>query len=177
MPKIRLVKLTDADLTLNVAPPALTQTAADTLQNDMTGADGFDAIFQAMASDVSYDQPWVEWWVQQADAADFQVGWVDSAVISPLVSDFALFAASGDAQAADLDSTLTGQAQSPTPPPVPTISPAPVTTAPAHGPTGPTKTYTTPGFTTVVYYDIPNPSIPYGGFDPIWGDIPAPSEK
>lgn len=134
MPKLRLTKLTDDQILLSFGPPGLTQTAADTLGNDMTAADGFDVILQGIAAAVSAEQPWVAWWSSGAQSADFTPGGIVGSLIGPLISDFATFTASGDAQSADLDS-LFGVVSSTVPPP-PTISApkTPVKTAPVSGP-------------------------------------------
>ena len=133
MPTLRLVKLTDADITLSGAPPGLTQTAADTLGNDMTDADGFDAILLGITSAISADWPWVQTWDTLTAAADFPGGQISATLLLPLIADFALFAASGDAQAADLDATLSGQSTSAPAPATPPTTTAPVMSPPVKG--------------------------------------------
>jgi hypothetical protein len=150
MPPLRLVKLTNADLTLSFAPPGLTQTAADTLGNDMTGADGFDQILQGIAAAVSDELPWVPDWGISPASLDFPAGQIVGSLIGPLISDFALFAASGDAQSADLDSLFGVVGNTVPPPPTVTAPKTPVKTAPVHGPSGPGGG----GDTTPVYVDL-----------------------
>ena len=165
MPSLRLVKLTDADITLVGAPPGLTQIAADTLGNDLTDADGFDAILQGIAAAVSNDFNWVQTWDTLIVGMDFPDGQIVSSLINPLISDFALFLSSGDAQVADLDATLSGQSTSAPPPATPPTSTAPVVTAPVKGPPpafGGGGGSQDPGST--VYYD-PGSGEVYGGPD------------
>jgi hypothetical protein len=150
MPKLRLVKLTDADVTLNVAPPGLTQTAADTLGNDMTAADGFDEILQGIASAVSSDLTWIQGFPPLIAAMDFPDGQIVGSLIGPLISDFALFASSGDAQSADLDSLFGVIGSTVPPPPTVTAPKTPVKTAPVSGPSGPGGA----GGTDTVYVDL-----------------------
>lgn len=174
MPKLRLVKLTDADVTLNVAPPGLTQAAADTLGNDMTDADGFDAILQGIAAAVQADNAWVDTWQTLVDAMDFPPGQIQGTIIGPLISDFALFAASGDAQAADLDSTLFGHPTMPAPPTAPPTTTAPVITAPVSGPSPPANNPQPGSPPDLIYYGTGSPTWPgsptIGG--PGGGNIP-----
>ena len=133
MPVLRLVKLTDADITLVGAPPGLTQIAADTLGNDMTDADGFDAILLDVATIASGGPTFVDALIPLIGGMDFPNGSIEASLIGPLLSDFALFLSSGDAQAADLDATLSGQSTSAPAPATPPTTTAPVTSPPVKG--------------------------------------------
>lgn len=161
MARLRLTPLTVAQVTLNGGGPGLTQLAADTLGNDLTAADGFDALFLQWATDAANYANLVDTFDSLLASMDFIQGALAAAQIDPLVSDFELFAASGDNLVNDLVGSIGVDVQAPTPPAAP--APPVVTSGGDSGNLPPVDPWPTgPSGPVIIYTDEPTP-MPTGG--------------
>jgi hypothetical protein len=127
-----LPPLAAVDLVYTPGPPEFTTLASSILGNAGTPADGFDAIFNAVAGTIDSDLAALSGLDTILAGAGFVPGAIDAALMSPIVAAYASFAKGGDAGLAAVDIALGAKGVITPAPPDPT-APA----SPLHPPTPP----------------------------------------
>ncbi|HWY55748.1 MAG TPA: hypothetical protein VNZ03_14870 [Terriglobales bacterium] len=104
-------------LTYTPGKPQFSDLANSILGNVGTGADGFDALFNLVASTIDSDIAAVP--ILDTILADvgFVAGALDAAVLAPIAAEHAAFLAGGQASLAGVDAGFGGGSAPPPPPP------------------------------------------------------------
>lgn len=112
--------LAKGDVTYTPGPPQFADLATSILGNVGTNGDGFDALFNLVASTIDGDISSISTLDTILADVGFIPGALDAAVLAPIVAQHAAFLAGGDAQLAPVDAGLgTPAAVAPPAPPRP----------------------------------------------------------